>query len=204
MKNIFYISIIFLLFSLSSFKVDKNPFKAKIGNTVSDFALKNIDNSIISLKDFKDAKGFIVVFTCNHCPFAKLYPKRLNDLNTKYKALGVPLLAINSMDTLIYEEETFELMQKKSEAEKLNFPYLYDAMQSVGKNFGAEHTPQAFVIWKENNNWVIKYNGAVDDDGEHPEKATSFISNAVNELLNNKPVTKPETQSFGCRIFYRK
>ena len=108
------------------------------------------------------------------------------------------------MDTLVYEEESFELMQKKAKTEKLNFPYLFDVMQSVGKNFGAEHTPQAYVIWKENNKWVIKYSGAVDDNGEHPEKATPFIGNAVDDLLSNKPVSKPETQSFGCRIFYRK
>ena len=204
MKNIKFISFILLLISLYSFKGDINFPNTKIGTVVNDFTLKNIDNSNISLSNFKDAKGFIIVFTCNHCPFAKLYPKRLNDLNTKYKALGVPLLAINSMDTLVYEEESFELMQKKAETEKLNFPYLFDAMQRVGKNFGAEHTPQAYIIWKENNAWVIKYSGAVDDNGEHPEKATSYIGNAVNELLNNKPVSKPETQSFGCRIFYRK
>lgn len=204
MKRLKFISYILLLISIYSFRGDNDFPKLKIGKTVNDFDLKNIDNSHVSLSNYKDAKGFIIVFTCNHCPFAKLYPKRLNDLNTKYKALGVPLLAINSMDTLIYEEESFELMQKKAEVEKLNFPYLFDAMQSVGKNFGAEHTPQAYVIWKQNNTWVIKYSGAVDDNGEHPEKATSFIGNAVDELLNNKPVSKPETQSFGCRIFYRK
>ncbi len=204
MKKIVYISIILLLISLSSFKGYKILLNSKIGNTVNDFDLKNIDNSYVSLSNFKQAKGFIIVFTCNHCPFAKLYPKRLNDLNSKYKSLGVPLLAINSMDTLIYEEETFELMQKKAKSENLNFPYLYDSKQIVGKNFNAEHTPQAFIIWKENNNWIIKYSGAIDDNGEHPEKANSFVVNALEELLNNKLVSTPETTSFGCKIFYRK
>ena len=74
------------------------------------------------------------------------------------------------MDTLIYEDETFELMQKKAKTENLNFPYLQEAMQVVGENFGAEHTPHAFIIWKENNNWIIKYSGAIDDNGEHPKK----------------------------------
>ena len=127
MKNIKFISFILLLISVYSFKVDGNLPKLKIGKTINDFDLKNIDNSRVSLSNYKDAKGFIIVFTCNHCPFAKLYPKRLNDLNIKYKALGVPLLAINSMDTIVYEEESFELMQKKAEKEKLNFPYLFDA-----------------------------------------------------------------------------
>jgi hypothetical protein len=77
-------------------------------------------------------------------------------------------------------------------------------MQTVGKDFKAEHTPHAFVIWKENNQWIIKYSGAIDDNGEHPEKANPYIANAVDDLLHGKPVKMPETQSFGCAIFYRK
>ena len=174
------------------------------GSQIVDFSLKNVDNAAVSLSQFKDAKGFIVVFTCNHCPFAKLYSERYNDLNKKYKPLGVPLIAINSMDSLVYEEESFEGMQEKARNEKFNFPYLQDGNQCVGKNFNAEHTPQAYVIWKENGNWVVKYSGSVDDNGEHPKHATPFIANAVNDLLKNQPVSKPVTESFGCRIFYRK
>lgn len=191
---------------ITSFGFNKSEeFKiSKIGEKISDFKLKNIDNSIISLSDFKNAKGFMIVFTCNHCPFAKLYSKRLNALNKKYKPLKVPLLAINSMDSFLYKEESFELMQTKAKNDKFNFYYLQDATQSVGKNFGAKHTPQAYVIWKEENNWTVKYEGAIDDDGENPEKANSFISNAVDELLSDKKVTHSQTESFGCRIFYRK
>ena len=79
--------------------------------TIQDFSLKNVDNKTISTKAFPDAKGFIVVFICNECPFAKLYSKRLNELSTKYTSLNVPLLAINSMDTLVYEDESFKDMQ---------------------------------------------------------------------------------------------
>ncbi|MBA2613844.1 MAG: thioredoxin family protein [Bacteroidetes bacterium] len=203
MKKIKFIYFV-LLIAFFGFKGIINFSEPKIGSTVNDFTLKNTDNTLVSLNSFKNAKGFIIVFTCNHCPFAKLYPKRLNDLNSKYKALDIPLLAINSMDTMIYEEETFELMQKKVAAEKLNFPYLYDASQVVGKNFGAAHTPHAYIIWKENNSWVIKYSGAIDNNGEHPEKATNYIGSALDELLKNKPVSNPVTESFGCRIFYRK
>ena len=76
--------------------------------------------------------------------------------------------------------------------------------KAVGKLFDAQHTPMAFVIWKENNEWIIKYKGAVDDNGAHPKLANSYISNAVDELLNGQPVTNAETESFGCAIFYRK
>ncbi len=178
-------------------------FNLTLEKRVDNFTLLNVNGKNVSTQDYKDAKGFIVIFTCNHCPFAKLYTNRFNELNTKYSNLNVPLLAINSMDTLMYEEETFELMQKKATKEKFNFPYLQDVTQAVGKLFKAQHTPMAFVIWKENNEWLIKYKGAIDDNGAHPKLANSYISKAVDELLNGQPVSNSETESFGCAIFYR-
>ncbi|MCY7360703.1 MAG: redoxin domain-containing protein, partial [Ignavibacteria bacterium] len=139
MKTIKIISYLLLILSLNGFSFanpNTNP-KSVIGNAVTDFTLKNTDSQDISLSDYPDAKGFVIVFTCNHCPFAKLYPQRLNELNTKYQALDIPLLAVNSMDTLMYEEEGFEIMQTKSASESFNFPYLQDGSQIVGKDFGA-------------------------------------------------------------------
>jgi len=173
--------------------------------TINDFTLKNVNGRYVSLKNYPDAKGFIVVFTCNHCPFAKLYYGRLNELDKKYKALHVPLLAINSADTVSYEEDTYNNMAELSRQEHFSFPYLYDAMQQVAKNFAAQKTPHAFVIWKEDGKWVVKYNGAIDDNGAHPELAKAhYIANAVDDLLNGKEVTVKETKSIGCRINFRK
>ncbi|MFZ4634795.1 MAG: redoxin domain-containing protein [Saprospiraceae bacterium] len=171
---------------------------------VPDFSLRNAsDNTMFSTAADQGVKGYMVVFTCNHCPFAKLYTQRFNNLHARYRVLGVPLLAINSMDTVVYEDEVFELMQQKARAENIKYPYLQDADQRVGQSFDAQHTPQAYVIWKEKGQWVVKYSGAIDDNGEHPENATPFIANAVDELLAGKQVSNPQTQSFGCRIFYR-
>src|SRR6185295_13535116 len=103
---LFVFQCIFIL-SLQSYKIEP---KSVIGKIISDFRLRNIDGKNVSLNDYKKAKGFIIIFTCNHCPFAKLYTKRMNDLNDKYKALNVPLLAINSMDTAMFDEESFEQM----------------------------------------------------------------------------------------------
>lgn len=204
MKPLTCLILFLLTLQLTAFTKEPQKSVSKIGTVINDFSLRSTDNSFVSLNKFIDAKGFIVVFTCNHCPFAKLYSQRFNDLNAKYKKSGVPFLAINSMDTAIYEEERFELLQEKAKTDQFNFPYLLDADQSVGKNFNAEHTPHAFVIWKENDKWVVKYSGAIDDNGEHPELATSFIGNALDDLLVGKPVAIAETQSFGCRIYYRK
>ena len=195
----FSLIIIYILFVFASSSFQLIPEK-----TVFDFTLRNVNGKNVSTKDYKNAKGFIIIFTCNHCPFAKLYTKRINDLNTKFAKLNVPLLAINSMDTMVYEDETFSLMLKKAKDDKFNFPYLQDVTQSVGQQFGAEHTPMAYVIWKEKGKWVIRYKGAIDDNGEHPSLATPYIAKAVTELLQNKTVTVAESESFGCRIYYRK
>ena len=173
---------------------------------VTNFKLKSATtNTWVALSDYKETKGFIIVFTCNKCPMAKFYSKRLNQMDAKYKKLGVPLLAINSMDTLAYAEESFKLMQKKTKKEQLTFPYLQDKKQNIAKKFEATHTPQAFVIWKnKSGKYVVKYKGAIDDNAGEPEKAMHhFLTDAVDELLQNKEVTTRLSESFGCRIFFR-
>ena len=174
-------------------------------HSINDFSLKNIDGQMVSLSQFKDAKGFIIVFTCNHCPFAKLYPERLNQLNLKYKALGVPLIAISSTDTIMYVEDTYPKMVKKAKKEKFNFPYLFDGEQTVAKDFSAQKTPHAYVVWKENSKWIIKYDGAIDDNGNSPEKVSKqYVADAVDSLLSNKTVAVSQTKSIGCQILFRK
>jgi peroxiredoxin len=173
--------------------------------TVDNFALRNTDGKIVSLKDYPKAKGFIIVFTCNHCPYAKQYPARLNDLNKKYKPMGVPLIAISSADTVNYEEDSYSKMVEKSKKEHFNFPYLFDAEQKVAKYFAAKKTPHAFVIWNEKGKWVVKYNGAIDDNALHPEMVKNkYVADAVDALLNDKEVTTKETRSIGCQINFRK
>lgn len=201
MKYIKSLSIILIVLSI----ISTNSFAQKTNKNIVDFKLKNTDGSFVSLSDYPNAKGFIIIFTCNHCPFAKLYPPRLNNLNNKYKPLGVPLIAISSTDTLMYEEDTYSNMVIKANDEHFNFPYLFDEIQEVAKNFKAQKTPHAFVIWKENNQWVVKYNGAIDNNGMEPEKVTeSYVANAVHELLANKPVKTSETKSIGCQIAFRR
>jgi len=176
----------------------------KIGKEVNDFSLMNVDGKMVSLSDYKTSKGVIIIFTSNHCPFAKLYPKRMNQLHAQYAKMGIPLLAISSTDTIMYQEDCFIKMKAKAIAEKFKFPYLYDGSQQVAKNFNADKTPHAFVIWKENNQWIIKYNGAIDDNGAEPQKVqNNYISNAIEELLHGKVVSLTETKSIGCKIYFR-
>ena len=196
MKNIFISSIFSFVLITQTF--------AQNENTSLDFSLKNVDGNSVSLNNYPNAKGFIIVFTCNHCPFAKLYPKRLNKLSKKYEKAGFPLMAISSTDTVLYAEDTYDNMVIKANKEKFNFPYLYDSAQSVAKLFKAERTPQAFVLLKENNSWIIKYNGAIDDNGAEPKKVkVDYVSEAVDALIKNQKVVITETKSIGCKIMFR-
>ena len=172
--------------------------------SVNDFALKNIDGKILSLKNYPAAKGFIIVFTCNHCPFAKLYAARLNELNSRFSRFNVPLIAVNSSDTVMFADETIKGMAEMARSKKINFPYLSDASQVVGQNFQADKTPHAFVIWKEQNKWIVKYSGAIDDNGANAKDVkVPFVANALQELLGGKPVSIPNGRSIGCAIHYR-
>jgi peroxiredoxin len=199
----FLLTVVVLLVVVGTIEGKRNTPVSMIGQKVSDFSLRNVDGRVVSLTSYPNAKGFIIVFTCNHCPFAKLYTQRLNQLSQKFGGQNVPLIAINPMDTLLYEEETFGLMQRRAEDSSYTFPYLQDSRQVVAKAFGATHTPNAFVIWKTGDSWVVRYAGAIDDNGVEPKKAHSFIGSAVNELLLGKPVSKPKTESLGCAINYR-
>lgn len=192
--------ILFIITNFFGFSSFNNADK-----TIEDFNLLNVNGNIVSLsKDFPNAKGFMIIFTSNHCPFAKLYPQRMNDLNSKYKYSGVPLIAISSSDTLKFEEDTYSNMVEKSKNENFNFPYLIDTEQSVARNFNAQKTPHAYVIWKENNQWVVKYNGAIDDNGAEPDKVENqYVANAVDALLNGSEVKIKETNSIGCKISYK-
>jgi len=174
------------------------------GVVISDFTLKSTDGKSVSLSDYPEAKGFIVVFTCNHCPFAKLYPERLNALNTKYQVQGIPLLAISSMDTISYEEDTFLKMVRRAKKEAYNFPYLYDPEQEIAKLFGAEKTPQAFVLWKQKEHFEVMYCGAIDDNGMNPNLVEKpYVQWAVDALLKQQEVSITKTSSIGCQIYFR-
>src|SRR5690606_13667730 len=109
----------------------------KVGDKARDFSLKNIDDKIVSLANFKEAKGFIVVFTCNHCPFAVKYEDRIIAANKKYAPLGYPVIAINPNDVNVSPEDSFEKMKERAAEKGFDFPYLYDETQEIARTYGA-------------------------------------------------------------------
>lgn len=173
----------------------------KIGDTAIDFNLKNVDGKNISLQNFKDAKGYIVIFTCNHCPFSKMYEKRILELDKLYKSKGFPVLAINSNDAVKVPDDSFEEMVKLAKKQKYTFPYLHDETQEIAKAYGATRTPHVFVLDK---NFKVQYIGAIDNDAENEKKdKTNYVQNAVNNLLKGKQPEVTETKAIGCTIKWK-
>lgn len=173
------------------------------GAEAADFSLKNVDGKMVSMADYKDAKGFIVVFTCNHCPFAKKYESRILALDKKFKK-DYPVIAINSNDSSVVPDDSYDKMQELAKSKKYTFPYLYDQSQSVAKAFGATKTPHVYVLHKENGKLIVKYVGAIDDNTESGEKATKkYVEEAIKELKAGKEVTTKTSKAVGCSIKWK-
>src|SRR5436853_324101 len=116
----------------------------KPGDKARDFKLKNVDGKMVSLADYKDAKGFIVVFTCNHCPFAQAYEGRIIGLDKKYKDKGYPVVAINPNDKEREPSDSYENMISRAKEMKIPYPYLYDESQEIATAYGAARTPHVY------------------------------------------------------------
>lgn len=180
------------------------PTGYALGDAVSDFKLKNIDGKMMSLADFKSAKGFIIVFTSNHCPFSKSYEDRVIALDRKYASQGFPVITINPNDPDAYEEDSFANMQVRAKEKGYPFPYLTDDTQVVSKAFGAMRTPQAYVLKKEGGKIIVSYIGAIDDNAQDPSGVTKrYVEDAVNNLLVGKPVVTTSTKAVGCAIKWK-
>jgi peroxiredoxin len=173
----------------------------KAGETAPDFKLKNVDNKQISFESYPKAKGFIVVFTCNTCPYAKAYEQRILDLDAKFKSQGYPVIAINPNDPEASKADTFDKMQDLAKEKKYSFPYLFDQGQVVTDQYGAKHTPHLFVVSKTEKGTVVEYTGAIDNDPEGTKsEKTKYVEEVVASLLNNKKPAITETKEIGCTV----
>ena len=192
-------------FVLGLFLATQVQAQYKVGDVVSDFSLKNVDNKNVSLAQYPAAKGFIVVFTCNTCPFAMKYESRVEQLNKEYSSKGYPVIAISSNDSQAKPGDSFEEMQKKAKAEGFTFPYLYDESQAVAKQFGATNTPHVYVVSKEGGKLVVKYIGAIDNNADDASKADKkYVAEAINSLLEGKAPAVTATKAIGCGIKWEK
>jgi peroxiredoxin len=177
----------------------------EIGNTVKNFSLRSTDGNKVSLSSYSNGKGVIVIFDCNTCPYSKMYNERIIALNRMYKSQGFPLITINANDPGLSPGDSFEEMVSLSRHMKYDFPYLQDETQEVAKAFGATNTPHVYVLTKKNNDFIVSYIGAIDNNTRDGNSATTkYVEDAVNALLQGKAVPIEKTKAIGCGIKYRK
>lgn len=206
MKKIVFVLSLFIIINMITLlpsSAQNNGYA--VGDMARDFKLKSIDGKMVSLSDYPKSKGFIVVFTCNHCPFSQAYEQRIINLHKKYNLKGFPVIAINPNDKTREPEDSYENMQKRAKEKKYPFVYLYDETQEIAKTYGALRTPHLFILLKTKEGNRIEYIGAVDDNFEEPTQVKEkYAENALNALLDGKPVTKTSTKAIGCGIKWKK
>ncbi len=187
--------------SLSAFTNIGEGNGYKIGDIATDFSLENIDGNMVSLADFKDAKGFIVVFTCNTCPYAVAYEDRIEALNKKYASQGYPVIAIMPNNTDVKPGDNMEAMKVRAKEKGFTFPYLMDKGQKIYPQYGATKTPHIYILEKTKKGNEVKYIGGIDDNYKDASLVkTKYVEDAVDALIDGKEIKQKETRAIGCSI----
>ena len=201
MNTLKLFAVMVLTVALSAFTATTDEGGYKIGDLATDFSLENIDGKIVSLSDYKEAKGFIVVFTCNTCPYAVAYEDRVEALNKKYADKGYPVIAIMPNNTDVKPGDNMEAMKARAKAKGFTFPYLMDKGQKIYPQYGATKTPHVYLLEKTKKGNVVKYIGAIDDNYKDANAVkTKYVENAVDALLKGKEIEVEETRAIGCTI----
>ncbi|MEM6685546.1 MAG: thioredoxin family protein [Bacteroidota bacterium] len=183
-------------------KVKKEVNKGyQVGDIVKDFSLKNVDGKMVSMGGFEDAKGFIITFTCNTCPYSVAYEDRLIELDKKYASKGFPVIAINPNNPEVRPGDSFDAMVVRAKEKGFTFPYIFDDGQKVYPEFGASRTPHMYIIAKTPQGHQVKYIGAIDDNYKDATSVTKrYVEDAVDALLAGKEVEVKTTKAIGCSI----
>lgn len=168
---------------------------------MTDVKMMNVDGKSVTLAGIKGAKGTLVVFTCNHCPWAQAWTDRIVALGNEYSKKGIGVVAVNPNDPNAYDEDNYDAMVARAKERGMNFPYVVDATSDLARAFGASHTPEAFLFDKSGK---LVYHGAVDDNAREPEKVTArWLHDALDATVAGKAVAVKETKSMGCGIKFR-
>lgn len=169
-----------------------------IGDTAPDFKLQNIDDTMVSLADYEEVKGYIVIFTCNHCPYAVMYEDRMIALQKKYEPMGYPIVAINPNDPVVKPSDSFENMKVRAEEKGFNFAYLMDEGQKIYPKYGATKTPHVYLLDADRK---VQYIGAIDDDARDEDAVSiRFLEDAIAALEKGEKPDPATTKAIGCSI----
>jgi peroxiredoxin len=171
------------------------------GSKAVPFELPGVDDSNHALADYADKEAIGVVFTCNHCPYARAWEDRLIKIQASFADRGVQLVAISANDAKKYPDDSFPKMKERSEEKGFNFPYLYDESQEVARAYGAARTPEVYLFDKDG---TLRYHGRVDDNYDDPAAVRShYLVDALEAVLGGREPATKETAPVGCTIKWK-
>jgi peroxiredoxin len=176
--------------------------KLLTGDSLIDFTLPATDGNTYNASEIaQKSKALAVVFTCNHCPYARAWEDRINQIARDYAGQGVSLLAINANDATKYPGDSFEQMVKRATEKQFVFPYLQDESQVVAHAYGAERTPEFFIFDAAGK---LRYHGSPDDNFEEEQAVKhSYVREALDAILADQEIAIPETRVLGCTIKWK-
>lgn len=167
----------------------------------ADVRMKNVDGRLVSIASAAGAKGTLVLFSCNHCPWVRAWEDRIVRVAADAKKAGIGVIAVNSNDPSAYPEDSYGKMKARAKEHRYGFPYVVDATSDVARAFGATHTPEAYLFDADGK---LVYHGAIDDNAREPGKVTAnYLADAVAAVAGGKPVPTAETKALGCSIKFR-
>lgn len=173
-----------------------------VGDIAPDFKLKDVSGEMVSLASYKDAKGFIITFTCNTCPYSVMYEDRLVELHKAYADKGYPVVAINPNDPDVRAGDSFDKMVVRAKEKAFPFRYLFDDGQKVFPTFGASRTPHIYIL---DNTRKVRYIGAIDDNAQDAESVSErYVEKAIAQLEKGEDPNPDFTKAIGCTIKVKK
>lgn len=175
--------------------------KLGIGDEAIPFSLPGVDGEAHSLSNHQEKAAVAVIFTCNHCPYARAWEDRIVSIQSDYRDQGLQVLAINANDADKYPNDGFTQMQQRAEEKDFNFPYLQDESQELAAAYGAERTPEVFLFDSDRK---LAYHGAVDDNYDDPNAVQqNYLRDAIEAVLANAEPSTSETRPVGCTIKWK-
>ena len=181
---------------------DKGPGVEELGlgKPAPDFSLPATDGKTYAFADLAGPKGTLVIFTCNHCPYAIAYQDRIIALTDKYRPLGIGVAAISCNDAKSYPDDSFAKMKERAAEKKFNFPYLYDESQGTALKYGPKVTPHVFLF---DSTRTLVYRGRIDDSAKEKSVKNRELADALDALLAGKAIPTAATTAFGCSIKWK-
>lgn len=175
-----------------------------VGDVATDFRLLNVDGRYVSMSDYEDAKGIVLIFSCNHCPYVVAYEDRMIELHHEFAPRGFPVLAINPNDTIAEPRDSFTKMIERAREKNFPFDYVIDANQEIYPIYGATRTPHVFLLEKVGEDFVVAYIGAIDDNYRDASQVEErYLANAIEALLAGERPDPTVTRAVGCTIKVR-